>query len=96
MIRESQVLAPADLIALADYACSTGLDPDGDNDLPENFGLDDLFLELTGKHHYGLAAAVFCDAHVESARTNRWTARAVPARQRWNSDHQAHLELSPF
>jgi prepilin-type processing-associated H-X9-DG protein len=63
MIRESQVLAPADLVALADYGRIT--DPDGD----DSFSPDDLFSELTGKHHAGSAAVVFCDAHVESAST---------------------------
>ena len=90
MIRESQVLAPADLIALADY--NRDFDDDGDGNLHP----DDLFLDLTGKHHDGSAAVVFCDAHVESARTNRWTARSVAVRQRWNNDHQAHLEQSPY
>jgi prepilin-type N-terminal cleavage/methylation domain-containing protein len=93
MIRESQVLAPADLVALADYE-RPFIDPDGDNDIPDS--CDDLFAELTGKHHYGLAVGVFCDAHVESASTNRWTARDASARQRWNNDRQAHPELSPY
>jgi prepilin-type N-terminal cleavage/methylation domain-containing protein len=96
MVRESQVLSPADLVALADYDRGIGNDPDGDNDLDSTFVFDNLFLELTGKHHYGLAAAVFCDAHVESAKTNRWTARTVSARPRWNNDHQPHLELWPW
>ena len=87
MVRDSQVLAPSDLIAIADY--QRDIDDDNDGDLHP----DALFWDLTGKHHAGSAAAVFCDAHVESARKNRWTAPADPARRRWNNDHRPHREL---
>jgi prepilin-type N-terminal cleavage/methylation domain-containing protein len=89
LVREPKVLVPADLIALADY--QRNYDDDGDGD----FHPDMLFGALTGKHHSRFAVAVFCDAHVESAKTNRWTARTDPARRRWNNDHQPHLEV-PF
>jgi prepilin-type N-terminal cleavage/methylation domain-containing protein/prepilin-type processing-associated H-X9-DG protein len=87
IVSDSQVLAPADLIALADY--QRDIDDDGDGDLHS----DALFYDLTGKHHAGLASAGFCDGHVESAKTNRWIARTDTARRRWNNDHQPHLEL---
>jgi len=83
---ESYVVAPAEMVAIADYD-PRDTDDDGDGDLhPE-----DLFRAgLKGRHTHG-ANAVFCDAHVEYAKTNRWTARNETARKRWNNDHQSHL-----
>jgi prepilin-type processing-associated H-X9-DG protein len=95
---ESTVFAPGDTVAAADY--DPNIDDDGDGDHP-----DCLYsYALTGKHHQGGAVVVFCDAHVEYAKTNRWSApgymyrtRNDPAaRQRWNNDHQPHLEVTYF
>jgi prepilin-type N-terminal cleavage/methylation domain-containing protein/prepilin-type processing-associated H-X9-DG protein len=84
---ESGVVAPTDMVALADYDPRT-TDDDGDGDLhPEML----FSMALTGRHVRG-ANAVFCDAHVEYAKTNRWTARTEAARKRWNNDHQPHRE----
>jgi prepilin-type N-terminal cleavage/methylation domain-containing protein/prepilin-type processing-associated H-X9-DG protein len=82
---ETRVIAAADMIAAADY--DPFMDDDGDGDLHP----DRLYtLTLTGKRHSRGANVVFCDAHVEYARTNQWLARTVAARQRWNNDHQPH------
>jgi prepilin-type processing-associated H-X9-DG protein len=90
---ESGVVTPGDMIAIADY--DPGYDDDGDGDHP-----DCLFSYcLTGNHHRGRANVVFCDAHVEYAKTNAWAApgyvfRTGPhndvVRMRWNNDHQIH------
>jgi len=95
-IADSAVVAPGDMIAIADY--DPGYDDDGDGDHP-----DTLFSYcLTGKHHRGRANVVFCDAHVEYARTNNWAApgyvfRFGPhndgVRMRWNNDHQTHTNV---
>jgi len=92
-IAESGVVAPGDMIAIADY--DPNYDDDGDGDHP-----DCLFSYcLTGNHHGGRANVVFCDAHVEYAKTNAWAApgyvfRTGPhndvVRMRWNNDHQIH------
>ncbi|MGD0539113.1 MAG: prepilin-type N-terminal cleavage/methylation domain-containing protein [Verrucomicrobiota bacterium] len=83
---ESAVIAPSDMIAVTDYDPFL-TDDDGDGDLhPEllfSYG-------LTGRHNK-CANAVFCDAHVECAKTNRWTAQE--ARPCWNNDHQPHVEV---
>ena len=80
---ESSVVAPADMIATADYDPYL-TDDDNDGDLhPESL----FALALTGRHTHG-ACVVFCDAHVEYAGTNRW--KAPEARHRWNNDHQQH------
>jgi len=95
-IADSAVVAPGDMIAIADYDPSH--DDDGDGDHP-----DCLFAYgLTGNHHGGRANVVFCDAHVEYARTKSWAAPAylTPSglqnevvRMRWNYDHQIHPGL---
>jgi prepilin-type processing-associated H-X9-DG protein len=81
------------MIAIADY--DPGYDDDGDGDHP-----DALFSYcLTGAHHRGRANVVFCDAHVEYAKTAAWAAPAYlfrfgshneSVRMRWNNDHQIH------
>jgi prepilin-type N-terminal cleavage/methylation domain-containing protein/prepilin-type processing-associated H-X9-DG protein len=82
-IGEGQVLAPSDMVAIADYDPTT--DDDGDGD----FSPDELYdLTLTGERHSRGANVVFCDAHVEFARTNQWRANTVTAQQRWNIDHK--------
>ena len=97
---ESRIAVPADMLAFADYDPS--IDNDGDGDHPECL----YGFTLTGKHHGGGANAVFCDAHVEYAATNRWGApnfmrppsfSANPTvRQRWNNDHQPHPGVSYY
>jgi prepilin-type processing-associated H-X9-DG protein len=92
-LRDSAVVAPGEMIAVADYDPS--YDDDGDGDNP-----DCLFSYcLTGKHHRGKANVVFCDGHVEYAKTNAWTAPGYlfragwhneGVRMRWNNDHQIH------
>ena len=98
-IVDSAAVSPGEMIAIADYDPSH--DDDGDGDHP-----DCLFSYcLTGKHHGGRANVVFCDAHVEYAKTNAWAApgylfRSTPlnqaVRMRWNNDHQIHSGLIWF
>ena len=84
---ESKVVAPADMIAVADYLATADDDHDGD------LHPDALYsLTFTGAHHNGRANVVFCDAHVEYARTNLFTV----ARERWNYDHQPHPGAMPY
>jgi prepilin-type processing-associated H-X9-DG protein len=92
---EALVVAPADMIALADYDPVTSPiipDPDNDGDI---YGYPapaySLWEALRGRHSGGGGAnVVFCDAHVEYAKTNRWTAMTDSALRRWNHDHVAH------
>jgi len=86
---EPKVVAPSDMIAVVDYM--PYIDDDGDGD----YHPDAVYsLTFTGAHHNGRANGVFCDAHVEYAKTNIWTA----ARERWNYDHQSHpvLTVTPY
>jgi prepilin-type N-terminal cleavage/methylation domain-containing protein/prepilin-type processing-associated H-X9-DG protein len=95
-IADSAVVTPGEMIAMADYDPS--YDDDGDGDHP-----DALFSYcLTGNHHGGKANVVFCDAHVEYAKTKVWAAPAYlfrlgphndGVRMRWNNDHQVHTNV---
>jgi prepilin-type processing-associated H-X9-DG protein len=87
-LREGLVVAPSDLIAAADFAPLAYGDRWSDPDVDAI----DLWTAMSPSRHYRNANAVFCDAHVESARTNQWKAASAPARQRWNRDHQPHWE----
>ena len=86
-LAETKVAAPADMIAVIDYV------PNGDDDGDGDFHPDAIYsMTLTGSHHNGGANAVFCDAHVEFAKTNAW----LPARARWNYDHQPNPTAFPY
>jgi prepilin-type N-terminal cleavage/methylation domain-containing protein/prepilin-type processing-associated H-X9-DG protein len=79
--RESEVIAPGEMIAAVDY------DPTIDDDNDGDFHADAIYsLTFDGVRHRGRASAVFCDAHVEYAKTNIW--KADGSRLRWNYDHQ--------
>jgi len=85
LVRESRVIEPDDMIELGDY--------ERDSDVPANENHPEfLFLALTGNHHTGLANVLFCDGHVDSAKTNGWTTRTDTALRRWNNDHQPHQD----
>jgi prepilin-type processing-associated H-X9-DG protein len=87
-VLESDVVAPSEMIAMTDY--DPLVDDDGDGD----FHPDLLFtISLTGSRHSSSANVIFCDAHVEFAKTNMMTLRYGPFRPRWNNDQQPHLEL---
>jgi prepilin-type N-terminal cleavage/methylation domain-containing protein/prepilin-type processing-associated H-X9-DG protein len=98
-LAEARVVAPADMIALADYDYTTiiFLGDDGDGDGPDLFSTPpdpaSLWDALAGRHSRG-ANVVFCDEHVEYAKTNRWTAANDPAKRRWNHDHLAHRQAN--
>jgi prepilin-type N-terminal cleavage/methylation domain-containing protein/prepilin-type processing-associated H-X9-DG protein len=96
---ESRVLVPADMIAITDYDPAANVFGGGycDN------GWSLYFFTFTGKRHAGIANVAFCDAHVESARTDRFGAPGywlpsqgrtdLVALRRWNNDHQPHPEF---
>jgi prepilin-type processing-associated H-X9-DG protein len=83
-VPEGSVVAPSDMVAVADYDPYAS-DDDQDGDLHPDRLYD---MALTGERHSRGANVVFCDAHVEFARTNQWRAGKVVAQQRWNNDHQ--------
>jgi prepilin-type N-terminal cleavage/methylation domain-containing protein/prepilin-type processing-associated H-X9-DG protein len=86
---ESRVLAPADMIAIADIpeVALTQVQDDGD----VTGALDDPYDFVAARHSRG-GNVLFCDAHVEFGKQTNWMRPAVSVRLRWNNDHQPHRE----
>jgi prepilin-type processing-associated H-X9-DG protein/prepilin-type N-terminal cleavage/methylation domain-containing protein len=83
---ESQVRAPADMIALCDYRRGANDGNFDEDDFPVNL------LECLPPPRHNLGANVgFCDGHVEYAKQAVLLQNTASARQRWNNDHQPHL-----
>lgn len=84
-IKEAQVLAPAQMIAITDS-------------LNRDAGWFLLFIPssrqtnaYTGSHLKGYNVA-FCDAHVDFVKRADLLGATEPARRRWNNDNQPHPE----
>jgi prepilin-type N-terminal cleavage/methylation domain-containing protein/prepilin-type processing-associated H-X9-DG protein len=89
-IRSISLAAPADMVEL------------GDMQLPNSVwcniispwhkqSLGNVNCVVPSRHSGG-ANIAFCDAHVQWQTQPRWIVETVPARSRWNNDHQSHLE----
>jgi len=95
-VRESKLVAPADMIASGDG-------PDWKRNwieglslhLVPTFGIDygDEF-ESWGpaRRHHGGANILFCDGHVEYGKYRKWVQHRDDVMRRWNRDHQPHPE----
>jgi prepilin-type N-terminal cleavage/methylation domain-containing protein/prepilin-type processing-associated H-X9-DG protein len=75
---EREVVAPADMIAIADYPGEDGGDGDIAWDDPHDF--------VSDRHNKG-ANVVFCDLHVEYGKQTKWMDVSDDRRRRWNRDH---------
>jgi prepilin-type N-terminal cleavage/methylation domain-containing protein/prepilin-type processing-associated H-X9-DG protein len=89
-IRSTSLAAPADMIEL------------GDLQLPNSVWcniispwhkqpLGNVNCVVPSRHSGG-ANIAFCDAHVQWQTQARWIVETIPARSRWNNDHQPHPE----
>jgi prepilin-type processing-associated H-X9-DG protein/prepilin-type N-terminal cleavage/methylation domain-containing protein len=89
-IRESEVTAPSDMMAIGD-----GFDPNGILMRRPVADMEQFGNVLT--RHQGKANVVFCDGHVESPTLQfLFEDTSDAALVRWNRDHQPHREkLSP-
>ncbi len=85
-VRESDVRAPADMLAILD------LDDHGPDLLTAVLFVGDPYFG-PGRWHRGGANAVLCDGHTEWSTAPRWNATNNAARQRWNNDHAPHTEV---
>jgi prepilin-type N-terminal cleavage/methylation domain-containing protein/prepilin-type processing-associated H-X9-DG protein len=110
-VRGSEIVAPADMVALSESVLSTGtLDYQGTKYLLAQIWLNyDLGGSsgtcpdsLLNRRHSGRWNTVFCDGHIESLKTMQLHYRSgsgVPAldhvSRRWNIDHQPHRESFP-
>jgi prepilin-type processing-associated H-X9-DG protein/prepilin-type N-terminal cleavage/methylation domain-containing protein len=88
---ESQVKAPADMIAAGDIEPGSP----GGGFFWSSAYFDTLNTDRSywpGRGHNGAANMLFCDGHVESARQTNWVSSSATARSRWNNDHEPHPE----
>jgi prepilin-type processing-associated H-X9-DG protein/prepilin-type N-terminal cleavage/methylation domain-containing protein len=93
-LKETELRAPGDMIAIADGTPTNTMTRtgDGDADDPVILAPANLPWELvSGRHNQG-ANVAFCDAHVEFAKVRLWLQKTEQARRRWNNDHQPHPE----
>jgi prepilin-type processing-associated H-X9-DG protein/prepilin-type N-terminal cleavage/methylation domain-containing protein len=79
-ISDSQVKAPADMIAIGDSSAGTVINP-----------FPNLMDRPSDRHNKG-ANVAFCDGHVEYGKQAKWTKKNDPACRRWNNDHEPHRE----
>jgi prepilin-type processing-associated H-X9-DG protein/prepilin-type N-terminal cleavage/methylation domain-containing protein len=97
--RESQVLAPSDMIAVGDVEAGAT------TTLPPGFPMGRTFMGSPiydvastnqmfwpGSIHNRRANILFVDGHVESGRQTNWIAATEAARRRWNNDKEPHPE----
>ena len=102
--RESEVVQPADMIALGDAPLSSlprgnvrEIDPDPDLSnpaYPKQFAKGwEAWMLPNNLRHSGRFNIAFCDGHIEYLRYQilySWTPYSL---RRWNNDHSPHLEL---
>ncbi len=93
-LKETELRAPGEMIAIADATPTntTTRGGDGDADDPVIVAPVNLPSELAPAHHNEGANVAFCDAHVEFAKLKVWLQKTDQARSRWNNDHQPHPE----
>ncbi len=99
--RESQVVSPSDMIALADapfrrHFALINIPLGGTILSPSDAGRTDIVILFTLRHGPGWNV-VFCDGHVENLRSNRlFNVSDSAVARRWNIDHQPHNHEWPF
>ena len=89
-VREAQVKAPSDMIALSEpfgaetqIAVWSGVWVTAGTSASTNW---------TGAVHNGRGNGLFCDGHVESQKQARWQEPTDQVRRRWNIDNEPHRE----
>lgn len=95
---ESEVRAPADMMALGDgFRGSSVMIVDGSGSFERGkdviLGPDRGGTQRARKRHSGKANVVFCDGHIEGVALDRlFTDSGDEALRRWNKDNQPHRE----
>lgn len=85
-VRTSGIRSPAEMVAIGDSSENLlGL-------LHPHSKLDGHPILRVGTLHTAGANTLFCDGHVEYAKTAKWTEASEAARRRWNNDHEPHPE----
>jgi prepilin-type processing-associated H-X9-DG protein/prepilin-type N-terminal cleavage/methylation domain-containing protein len=94
-VRESQVLAPSDMIAYGDASDWGDFGYNGVTVIQPTMGFkaDGGFLSYgPSTRHLGGANILFCDGHVEYGRNRKWVEHKDEVMRRWNRDHEPHPE----
>jgi prepilin-type processing-associated H-X9-DG protein/prepilin-type N-terminal cleavage/methylation domain-containing protein len=89
-IRESQVVAPSDMIGFGDSFMVRRI-PGGTN-VAITFPFVHPFFPGLSVRHNGGPNMLFCDGHVEYGKIQKWTAQQPAVTRRWNSDNAPHPE----
>jgi prepilin-type N-terminal cleavage/methylation domain-containing protein len=85
-VRDTQVVAPSDMIMLQDVLGYGGI-------IAPNLIAYDYWKDLAHKSAHGkFANTVFCDIHVELGKREVLYRATPDSRLRWNIDHQPHPE----
>ncbi|MBN8249571.1 MAG: DUF1559 domain-containing protein [Verrucomicrobia bacterium] len=85
-VRSADIRSPTEMVAIGDSSEDLlGL-------LHPHTELEGHPIRRVGTMHNAGANAVFCDGHVEYAKTTKWTETSEAARRRWNNDHLPHPE----
>jgi prepilin-type N-terminal cleavage/methylation domain-containing protein/prepilin-type processing-associated H-X9-DG protein len=87
-VLDSRVVAPADMIAIADSSGFASLvSPVVPRWMPRSGSH-----WLPSRRHTGSANVVFCEGHVERISLSRLIEPSAEARRRWNNDNEPHPE----
>jgi prepilin-type N-terminal cleavage/methylation domain-containing protein/prepilin-type processing-associated H-X9-DG protein len=93
-VRESNVKAPGDMIAIHDTDLRGTVWPP--LVIPTNSGKQsnapNVVLNVASRH-VGGANVLFCDGHVEYGKKSALEKEEDAARRRWNIDHESHAEF---
>jgi prepilin-type N-terminal cleavage/methylation domain-containing protein len=90
-IRESEIAAPSEMIALGDAFAEAKLDYHFDLLVLKSFVTPDPYWSRITRHRATISSW-FCDGHVESGKFPLRPARTPEARRRWNRDNESHPE----
>jgi len=91
VLSESAVLAPSDMVAVADYFDNLAtLDPPR-----TSFITGRAPAWLQAQWHTSGDNVLFCDGHVEQLSPSRLYRATEDSRRRWNNDHEGHQETWP-
>jgi len=104
--RESAVLVPANMIAMADAHLTKESSTGGAQKLNGILYIGGILgvsqlannpaaTKAARQRHHGSFNVTFCDAHVESVKMEQLFSKTDSALRRWNNDHEPHRELVP-
>jgi prepilin-type N-terminal cleavage/methylation domain-containing protein/prepilin-type processing-associated H-X9-DG protein len=95
-VKESAVVAAADMVAFGDTAAYSSGGPGPVVPIaPFTFAESKGLAIRVGSQHEGRGNIAFCDLHIESDRAEKWVLPTEAHRRRWNSDNDPHVELWP-